>query len=53
MPQATSPDVVFTGMPAENYGFKRIIYKKENYVATITINRPDVLNCFDTLTLKN
>ena len=52
MPQATSPDVVFTGMPAENYGFKRIIYKKESYVATITINRPDVLNCFDTLTLK-
>ncbi|MBK9619206.1 MAG: enoyl-CoA hydratase/isomerase family protein [Candidatus Obscuribacter sp.] len=52
MPQANSPDAVFTGLPAESYGFKRIIYDKTGYIATITINRPDVLNCFDTLTLK-
>jgi enoyl-CoA hydratase/carnithine racemase len=52
MPQASSPEAVFTGLPVESFGFKRIIYTKEKYVATITINRPDVLNCFDTTTLK-
>jgi enoyl-CoA hydratase/carnithine racemase len=52
MPQAMSAEAVFTGMPAESYGFKRIIYTKKEYIATITINRPDVLNCFDTTTLK-
>ncbi len=52
MAQPNSAEAVFTGLPAEAYGFKRIIYAKQSYVATITINRPDVLNCFDTLTLK-
>ncbi|HNM49581.1 MAG TPA: enoyl-CoA hydratase-related protein, partial [Candidatus Obscuribacter sp.] len=52
MAQPNSAEAVFTGLPAEAYGFKRIIYVKQSYVATITINRPDVLNCFDTLTLK-
>lgn len=49
---AHSHEAVFTGMAPEAYGFKRIIYSKVGYVATVTINRPDVLNCFDTLTLK-
>jgi enoyl-CoA hydratase/carnithine racemase len=40
------------GAPADSLGFQRIIYTKKNYVATITINRPDVLNCFDMLTLN-
>lgn len=52
MVQASSPEAVFTGLAPEAYGFKRIIYTKSSYTATITINRPDVLNCFDTLTLK-
>lgn len=52
MAQASSPESVFTGLAPEAYGFKRIIYTKSGYIATITINRPDVLNCFDTLTLK-
>ena len=37
--------------PAE-FNFQRIIYSKQYYIATITINRPEVLNCFDMLTLK-
>jgi enoyl-CoA hydratase/carnithine racemase len=52
MPQVSSPEAVFTGLPVESFGFKRIIYNKNKYVATVTINRPDVLNCFDTTTLK-
>ncbi len=32
--------------------FKRLIYEKHDYLAKITINRPDALNCFDYLTLK-
>jgi enoyl-CoA hydratase/carnithine racemase len=41
-----------TGMPAEEFGFQRILYSKSGYIARITINRPDVLNCFDVVTLK-
>lgn len=52
MPQVIPAEATFTGLPADSYNFKRILYKKKDYVATISINRPDVLNCFDTLTLK-
>lgn len=41
-----------TGHPPEEFGFQRIIYTKNGYTATITINRPEVLNCFDVITLK-
>lgn len=41
----------FLGEPPESFKFKRIIYTKKDYVATITINRPEVLNCFDMQTL--
>jgi enoyl-CoA hydratase/carnithine racemase len=41
-----------TGLPAEDFAFQRIIYTKKGYVATITINRPEVLNCFDVVTLR-
>jgi enoyl-CoA hydratase/carnithine racemase len=34
------------------FNFQRIIYSKQNYTATITINRQEVLNCFDMVTLK-
>jgi len=45
-------DSYWTGAPPESFAFQRIIYGKKGYTATITINRPDVLNCFDLLTLK-
>lgn len=48
--QATETSL--SGAPPESFGFKRIIYSKKRYVATITINRPDVLNCFDMVTLR-
>lgn len=41
-----------TGLPAEEYTFQRILYTKKNYTATVTINRPEVLNCFDVVTLR-
>lgn len=40
------------GTPPETLGFQRIIYEKSGFTAKITINRPEVLNCFDLLTLK-
>lgn len=52
MPHAISTDTAFTGAPPESFGFRRIIYTKKSYIATITINRPEVLNCFDLITLK-
>lgn len=48
----TATESALTGAPPESFGFKRIIYNKKGYTATITINRPDVLNCFDLTTLK-
>ena len=38
--------------PAESFGFERIIYEKRDWRATVTINRPEVLNSFDFQTLK-
>lgn len=39
-------------LPPDELGFQRIIYTKEGGVATLTINRPDVLNATDFPTLK-
>lgn len=52
MSHTSTADSVFSGAPPESFGFKRIIYAKSGFTSTITINRPDVLNCFDSLTLK-
>jgi enoyl-CoA hydratase/carnithine racemase len=41
-----------TGLPTDEFGFQRIIYTKKGYIATIMINRPEVLNCFDVVTLR-
>jgi enoyl-CoA hydratase/carnithine racemase len=38
--------------PAESFGFKNILYSKQGHRATVTINRPDVLNCLDFPTLR-
>jgi enoyl-CoA hydratase/carnithine racemase len=35
-----------------NYSFSHIIYEKKDYVATVTINRPEVLNCLNLTTLR-
>jgi enoyl-CoA hydratase/carnithine racemase len=52
MPQALSLEHAVAGAPPESFSFRRIVYAKHNYTATITINRPEVLNCFDYTTLK-
>lgn len=38
--------------PADSFDFKSIIYAKNYHRATVTINRPDVLNCLDFSTLR-
>ncbi len=38
--------------PTESFGFKNIIYSKVGHRATVTINRPEVLNCLDFPTLR-
>lgn len=35
-----------------NYTFSHILYEKNEYVATVTINRPEVLNCLNLTTLR-
>jgi len=47
MVQTTQHEAMLSGAPPESFGFRRINYTKNNYVAKIAINRPDVLNCFD------
>ncbi len=39
-------------LPPEQLGFKTIIYTKQSGVATVTINRPEVLNALNFPTLK-
>jgi enoyl-CoA hydratase/carnithine racemase len=41
-----------SGASPESFGFRRIIYTKKGFIATVTLNRPEVLNCFDYTTLK-
>jgi enoyl-CoA hydratase/carnithine racemase len=42
----------FEGKPANSFQFKEIIYEKKNWVATVTINRPEAYNAYTTLTLQ-
>jgi enoyl-CoA hydratase/carnithine racemase len=35
-----------------SYNFTHILYEKKEYVATVTINRPEVLNCLNLTTLQ-
>lgn len=44
-------ETYWTGAPPESFGFQRILYNKKVFTATITINRQEVLNCFDLITL--
>ncbi len=36
---------IYAGQPADAFDFKYILYRKADRVATITFNRPEVLNC--------
>lgn len=38
--------------PAGSFDFKNIVYTKGSHRATVTIDRPDVLNCLDFSTLR-
>ena len=48
----TQVEKMLSGVAPEEFNFQRIIYRKQGYVASITINRPEVLNCFDMITLR-
>jgi enoyl-CoA hydratase/carnithine racemase len=41
----------FKPKPAESFDFKYILYQKKDWVARVTINRPEVYNCLNTATL--
>jgi enoyl-CoA hydratase/carnithine racemase len=42
----------FTPRPAADFGFEEILYSKRDWVATVTINRPQVYNCYTARTLQ-
>ena len=43
---------VYSGKPPKSFKFRHIIYEKESYKATITINREKVLNCLNLTTIN-
>lgn len=42
----------YAGKSSKELSFKNILYEKKNWVATVTINRPEVHNCLNFATLK-
>jgi enoyl-CoA hydratase/carnithine racemase len=42
----------FASRSAENFGFQEVLYSKADFVATITINRPQNFNAYSTLALE-
>jgi len=42
----------YSGLPSKEFRFKNILYDKMKWVATVTINRPEVLNCLNLETLR-
>ncbi|HVD00415.1 MAG TPA: enoyl-CoA hydratase-related protein [Candidatus Dormibacteraeota bacterium] len=42
----------FTPRAAADFGFDEILYEKKEWVATVTINRPQVYNCYSAHTLQ-
>ncbi|MEE8487556.1 MAG: enoyl-CoA hydratase/isomerase family protein, partial [Gemmatimonadota bacterium] len=42
----------FESKSADSYGFREILYSKENWVATVTINRPHHYNAYSTPALE-
>lgn len=41
----------YSGRSPSQFRFKNILYRKSNWVATVTVNRPSVHNCLDFQTL--
>lgn len=41
----------YAGQPANTFDFKNILYRKQDRMATVTLNRPEVLNCVNYATL--
>jgi enoyl-CoA hydratase/carnithine racemase len=52
MAKTTKKSSGYTGKPPKSFKFKHLIYKKESYKATITINREKVLNCLNLTTIN-
>jgi enoyl-CoA hydratase/carnithine racemase len=52
MPKTVKRNNIYAGKSPASFKFKHIIYKKEDYKATITINRVKVLNCLDLTTIN-
>ncbi|MEB3204420.1 MAG: enoyl-CoA hydratase-related protein [Candidatus Sericytochromatia bacterium] len=48
---SVAADPRLAGRPADSFGFRNILYTKGERRATITINRPGVLNCLNLPTL--
>ncbi len=42
----------FESRPAESYGFREVLYRKSDWVATITIDRPEAYNAYSTPALE-
>lgn len=42
----------YTGNDPSSFGFRKILYTKRDWRATVTINRPEVYNCLDLETLR-
>ena len=42
----------YSGISHKNFRLKNLLYEKKNWVATITINRPEVHNCLNLETLQ-
>ena len=47
----TSSTSKYSGKGTKQHPFKNILYEKNDWVATVTINRPSVLNCLNLATL--
>jgi enoyl-CoA hydratase/carnithine racemase len=52
IPPASEGTSDFKARPAESFGFEFIRYEKHGSRATVTLNRPEVFNCFNFAMLK-
>jgi enoyl-CoA hydratase/carnithine racemase len=43
---------VLEGKPPDGFGFREILYEKGDWIARVTINRPEVHNAYSTRTLR-
>ncbi len=42
----------FLAQPADSFAFKEILYDKRDWIASVTINRPEVYNAYTTQTIR-